>query len=58
MSAPRLLALAQELINLADESGDDAPPAVRQLAEQAMTIQQFLNEIPATGPMAVAEAAE
>jgi hypothetical protein len=58
MTAPRLLALARSLIDLAQEAGDDAPPAVQQLAHQAMAIQRFIDEAPAAGPMPVSAAAE
>jgi hypothetical protein len=58
VNAPRLLALAQNLIDLARESGADAPPAVRELAQQAMEIQRFIDEVPAAGPMAVSATAE
>ena len=58
VSAPRLLALAQTVIDLAKDAGGEAPPAVRDLAEQAMAIQRFIDEVPAAGPMPVSVAAE
>jgi hypothetical protein len=50
-SAPRLLALARQLIALVDEAPDDAPPDVRGLAEEAVKIERYLKEVPASsGP--------
>jgi len=58
MSAPRLLGMAQAIIELVDESAGDAPAPLRQLAEQAASIQRYLAEVPAVGPAAMVDAAE
>ena len=46
-SAPQLLALARDLIELVADMPEDAPPPVRALAQRAMGIQRKLSEIPA-----------
>lgn len=48
-SAPRLLALARSLCAMVADAPEDAPPAVRHLAEEAAGVDRYLNEIPA-GP--------
>ena len=48
-SAPSLLAIAHELTALVGEFPDEAPEAVRTLAQRAAAIQRYLNEIPAAG---------
>jgi hypothetical protein len=60
VSAPRLLALAQDLLDLVTEDPEDAPPAVADLARRAQAIRRFIDEIPAAPPgvAAVARAAE
>ena len=59
-SAPALHALARELVALVTEVPEDAPPAVQALAERAMAIQRFIQEVPAPAESApgIAEAAE
>jgi len=46
-TAPRLLALARQLLSLVDEVPEDAPPDVRALAEEAVKIERYLKEVPA-----------
>jgi hypothetical protein len=46
-TAPRLLAIAQELAAMIAESPGQAPEAIERLAEQAAAIQRYLMEIPA-----------
>ena len=53
-SAPQLLALARELVDLVADMPEDAPGPVRALAQKAAGIQRKLSEIPAAGPMAQA----
>ena len=55
-SAPALRALAREILQLVAESPDDAPPAVQNLARQAVAIERYLMEIPAVVAGAAAEA--
>jgi len=59
-SAPALQALARDLVALVTEVPEDAPPAVQALAERAMAIQRFIQELPAPAEPApgVAAAAE
>jgi hypothetical protein len=56
--APKLLALAREIAVLIAESPDEAPEPIQALAQQAMAIQRYLNEIPAAGPRTESVAAE
>jgi hypothetical protein len=46
-TAPKLLAIAQELAEMIAESPGQAPEAIERLAEQAAAIQRYLMEIPA-----------
>ena len=49
-SLPRLMAIVRELRELVAEAPDDAPPELRKLAEDAMSIERYLREIPAGDP--------
>jgi hypothetical protein len=44
--APRLFALAKEIAELVAESPEDAPLAVRRLADQAAAIERYLDDVP------------
>ncbi|MET0295331.1 MAG: hypothetical protein ABW042_09975 [Phenylobacterium sp.] len=57
-SAPRLLAMARSLAAMVADLPDDAPPAVRHLAEEAGRIEKYLQEVPAEPPAAAVHAAE
>ncbi|HEY9218402.1 MAG TPA: hypothetical protein VIO94_10155 [Phenylobacterium sp.] len=57
-SSPRLLAMARSLIAMVADVPEDAPPAMRHLAEEAMTIERYLREIPAAPEGAAAPAEE
>jgi hypothetical protein len=46
-AAPQLHALARQLVELAADSPDDAPPAVVALAQRAAAIERVLHEVPA-----------
>lgn len=46
-SAPRLQAIARELIAMVSEAPEDAPPAVAELARRAAVIERYVQEIPA-----------
>jgi hypothetical protein len=46
-SAPRLQAIARELIALVSESPEDAPPVIAELARRAAIIERYVQEIPA-----------
>ena len=52
-AAPRLRAIARELMTLVADAPEDAPAPVRKLAHEAQAIERFLAEIPAA-PKAVA----
>ena len=59
VSAPPMRNLIHELLQLVAEAPDDAPPAVQDLARQAMAIERYLSEVPAAGEaVATAQAAE
>ena len=58
-AAPRLLALARQLMALVADSPEDAPAPVQRLAYSAQAIERYLNEIPlAPGSTQRVEAAE
>jgi hypothetical protein len=46
-SAPRLHAIARQILELVADYPEDAPPALTALAQQASTIERFLQEVPA-----------
>jgi hypothetical protein len=48
--APRLLAMARELAVVVGDSPEQAPEPIQALAQEAMAIQRYLNEIPAAAP--------
>src|SRR5579871_5319466 len=58
-SAPALRGLARKILEMVAEAPDDAPPAMQDLARQAVAIERYLMEIPAveTGAEAMAESA-
>jgi hypothetical protein len=60
VSAPHLLALAQDILALVSESPEDAPPAVAELARRAQKIERYIDEVPAApeGAVRVGEPAE
>ena len=59
VSAPALRTVVCELLQLVAEAPEDAPPAMQELARQAMAIERYLSEVPAAGEAAeVAVAAE
>ncbi len=45
-SAPRLQAIARDLIALVAEAPDDAPPAVLDMARRAAAIERYVQEVP------------
>ncbi len=45
-SARRLLSIARRLSALVDEASEDAPPEIRQLAEEARKIDRYLQQVP------------
>lgn len=49
-SLPKLLSIARELMGLVAEAPDDAPAEIRALAEEALKVERYLREIPATEP--------
>jgi hypothetical protein len=58
-SAPTLQALARDLVELISDLPEDAPPAVQALAERALAIERFIQEMPMPAKAApVVEAAE
>ncbi|MDP1632826.1 MAG: hypothetical protein Q8L66_15525 [Caulobacter sp.] len=46
-SAPKLQAIARDLIALVAELPEDAPPAVAELARRAAAIERYVQEVPA-----------
>ena len=46
-SSPALRSLARKLLEMIAEAPDDAPPAMQDLARQAVAIERYLMEIPA-----------
>ncbi len=46
-SAPRLQAIARDLMALVRESPEDAPPVVAELARRAAMIEHYVQEVPA-----------
>lgn len=56
-SAPRLHAIALEILALVAEAPEDAPPAIAELAERVAVIERYLQEVPAGGER-LADAAE
>jgi hypothetical protein len=59
-SAPALHGLARDLMGLVAENPADAPPAIMALAQRAVAIERYLQEIPAAGELQAetAQAAE
>jgi hypothetical protein len=49
-SAPRLHAIARELLTLVADNPEDAPPALTGLAHKIAAIERYLQEAPAAGP--------
>jgi hypothetical protein len=57
-SSPQLLALAKDLIELVADEPSDAPAPVLSLANRAVALARYLEEIPAAEDAAPAQAAE
>lgn len=61
-SAPRLLNVARGLLELVGDAPDDAPPEIRRLYDEALKVERYLKETPATSegvePVASIQAAE
>ncbi|MDO9472369.1 MAG: hypothetical protein Q7J28_04880 [Caulobacter sp.] len=57
-SAPRLHAIARELIALVAESPDDAPPAVLDMARRAAAIERYVQEVPSAAETPSGRAAD
>jgi len=57
-SAPRLHAIARELIALVAESPDDAPPAVLDMARRAAAIERYVQEVPSAAEVPSGRAAD
>lgn len=55
---PRLLAVASGLLELVGDAPEDAPPDIRRLAEEAMKIQRYIQEVPAAVETAAARGAD
>lgn len=55
-AAPRLMALAEQLLSSVDEAPDDAPPEMRALAREARTVLRTVTDVLAapTGELAPA----
>jgi hypothetical protein len=49
-SAPRLHAIARELLTLVADNPEDAPPALNALAQKIAAVERYLQEAPAAGP--------
>lgn len=49
-SAPRLHAIAREVLTLVADSPEDAPPALAALAQKIVAIERYLQEAPAAAP--------
>ncbi|QUD86129.1 hypothetical protein [Phenylobacterium montanum] len=54
-AAPRLRAMARELMALVADSPEDAPAPMQRLAREAQAIERFLAEVPAAQPSMAAE---
>jgi hypothetical protein len=57
-SAPKLHAIALELLAMVAEAPDDAPPVVAELAGRAAEIERYLQDVPSPAAEPRAEAAE
>lgn len=57
-SAPRLQAIARELMALVAESPDDAPPAVLEMARRAAAIERYVQEVPSAAAVPSGRAAD
>lgn len=51
-SAPHLLALARQVVQIVDESAGDAPPELQRIAQDITRLDRLLNETPAASPAA------
>lgn len=51
-SAPRLHAIARQILELVADHPEDAPPALAALAQQASAIERYLHEVPAAADTA------
>jgi hypothetical protein len=45
--APRLLAMAREIAAFVADSADDAPAAIRVLADKAASLERYMDDVPA-----------
>jgi hypothetical protein len=57
-SAPRLQAIARDLIALVAEAPDDAPPAVLDMARRAAAIERYVQEVPSAAETPSGRAAD
>lgn len=57
-SAPRLQAIARDLIALVAEAPDDAPPAVLDMARRAAAIERYVQEVPSAAQTPSGRAAD
>lgn len=57
-SAPRLQAIARDLIALVAEAPDDAPPAVLDMARRAAAIERYVQEVPSAAQVPSGRAAD
>ena len=57
-SAPRLQAIARDLIALVTEAPDDAPPAVLDMARRAAAIERYVQEVPSAAETPSGRAAD
>ena len=51
-SAPRLHAIARQILELVADHPEDAPPALAALAHKASAIERYLHEVPAAAEAA------
>jgi hypothetical protein len=49
-SAPRLHAIAREVLTLVADSPEDAPPVLTALAQKIVAVERYLQETPTAGP--------
>ena len=57
-SAPRLQAIARDLIALVAEAPEDAPPAVLDMARRAAAIVRYVQEVPSAAETPSGRAAD
>jgi hypothetical protein len=49
-SAPRLHAIAREVLTLVADNPEDAPPVLTALAQKIVAVERYLQETPTAGP--------